>query len=88
MPIWFTLIRIELATSSLDSFAQKFDVGHEKIVADQLNLVAEPRRQFLPAVPIVFRAAVLDRDDRETARKVRIIIDQFRRPIASSRRIS
>src|SRR6202521_3262221 len=35
-------------------------VGHEQIVADQLHLLAEPVGEQLPAVPIVFRHAVLD----------------------------
>ena len=51
VPIWFTLTRIELATSSVDSFAEKLNVGHEKIVADQLNFVAEPGRSTFSSRP-------------------------------------
>ena len=72
----------------LNSFAEEFNVRHEKIVADQLNFVAQPRRQLFPAVPIVFRTAIFDRDDRETRAKIGIIFESVRPPILSSRRIS
>ena len=44
---------------------RNFDVGDEQIVADELDLVAELVGQLLPAVPIVFGAAVFDGDDRD-----------------------
>ena len=42
VPIWLTLIRIELAMPSSMPCCRRFDVGDEQIVADQLDLVAEP----------------------------------------------
>ena len=56
-------------------FLKKFHVRDEKIVADQFNLGAEFLRQFFPAVPIVFRATVFDRDDRKTRAKLDVIVD-------------
>ena len=43
---------------------QNLRVGHEHVVADQLDAVAERLRQHLPAVPVAFGDAVFDRDDR------------------------
>ena len=43
---------------------QSLDVGHEQVIADQLNPVARQLAQARPAVPIVFGHAVLDRADR------------------------
>ena len=60
-----------------NSFAQKFHVGDEKIVTDQLDLIAETRGQFLPTIPVVFRAAVLDRNDRKTRAKIDIVLNQL-----------
>src|SRR5580692_11093104 len=42
---------------------EKAHVRYEEIVADELDAVAEGRRELLPAGPIAFRQAVLDRDD-------------------------
>lgn len=55
-----------------DPFAKKLHIRDKQIVADQLNLAAEARSQFLPAIPIVFRATVLDRNNRETRAKIDI----------------
>ena len=41
VPIWLTLIRIELATPLSIPSCRNCDVGHEQIVADQLNLAAK-----------------------------------------------
>src|SRR4029077_19898319 len=60
-----------------NSFLKKFHVGDEKIVTDQLNPGAQFFCQFFPAVPIVLRATVLDRNDREPRAKRGVIIDQF-----------
>ena len=64
VPIWLTLIRIELAMPSVDPPLQPLDVGHEDVVADQLDAVAELVGQRLPALRIVLGHAVLDRRDR------------------------
>ncbi len=69
-----------------NSFAQKFHVGDEKIVADQLNLFAEARGQLFPTFPIILRAAVLDRNDGKTRAKIDIVLDQlFNRPFRAVR---
>ena len=49
---------------SVDPLGQPLDVGHEQIVADQLDALAELVGQHLPAVPFVLGHAVLDRGDR------------------------
>ena len=56
---------------SLDALAQAARVGDEEVVADELDLAAELAGQQLPAVPIVLGHAVLDRDDRDSARRGR-----------------
>src|SRR3954469_5992297 len=50
----------------VDSPLQALGVGHEQVVADELNLAAELLGEHLPALPIVFGTAVFDRDDRIT----------------------
>ena len=56
----------------LDALRQPLDVGDEQIVADELA-AARPSASVmrLPAVPIVLRHAVLDRDDRIARRRAR-----------------
>ena len=46
-----------------DPLAKEFDIGYEQIIAHELNLTAKSRGQLLPSRPVVFRTAVLDRDD-------------------------
>ena len=67
MPIWLTLIRIELAQPFFDALGQPLDVGDEQVVADELELVAELLGQLGPAVPVVLGQAVFDADDRVLA---------------------
>ena len=50
-------------------------VGHEQVVADQLDLLAEGVGQSRPALPVVLGHAVLDRDDRVAADQVRPVAD-------------
>ena len=47
----------------LDAALEDRRVGDEDVVAHELDLVAQRVRQPLPAVPVVFRHAVFDRDD-------------------------
>ena len=44
VPIWLTLIRIELAVPASIPRLQALDVGHEQVVADELDLVADRAR--------------------------------------------
>ncbi len=53
-----------ISDPELDSLLKKLSVGDKEIVADELHSVAELIRQQLPTVPIVFRHAVFDGDDR------------------------
>ena len=48
----------------VDAFLQDLGVGHEQVVADQLDLLAQTLGQMRPAGPVAFVHAVLDRDDR------------------------
>ena len=44
VPIWLTLMRIELATPRVDAALQALGVGDEEVVADELDAVAERAR--------------------------------------------
>ena len=79
VPIWLTLISIELATPVLDALLQPRDVGHEEVVANKLDVGAEPVGQQAPAVPVVLGHAVLDRDDRVAGGPLRVEADERRR---------
>src|ERR1051326_3974555 len=50
-------------------------VGDEDIVADQLHLFAEYAGDLGPALPVVFRHAILDRDDGIAAAKLLVELD-------------
>ena len=50
--------------ASLDAFLEDLRVGDVQVVAHQLDLLAQHVGQVLPAVPVAFVHAVLDRDDR------------------------
>ena len=47
-----------------DSAFQNLRVGHEHVVSHELHASAERGRQRLPPVPVAFREAVFDRDNR------------------------
>ena len=64
VPIWLSLMRTELAAPSSMPAGDPFRVGDEQVVADELDRVAEPLGEVLPAVPVVLGQAVLDRHDR------------------------
>ena len=54
-------------------------VGHENIVTDDLHRPAEAVGQQLPAVPVAFGHAVLDRDDRELVSQVGQVVGKLGR---------
>ena len=54
-----------------DSLLQPLRVGDEEIITHQLAPVAERRGQVLPACPVVFGHAVLNRDDGKGVDQVR-----------------
>ena len=41
VPIWLSLTRIALADVFLDTAREPLDVGHEQVVADELDALAE-----------------------------------------------
>src|SRR5579862_1546543 len=49
--------------ATLDAHRQPLSVGHEEIVAHQLNLFAQHVGELLPAVPVIFGQSVFDRND-------------------------
>jgi hypothetical protein len=79
VPIWLTLIRIELARPLSRPSVQALGVGDEQVVADQLDLLAELVGQQLPAFEVVFRHAVLDRQDRELVGQAGQVVDHLAR---------
>ena len=64
VPIWFTLIRIELAMPFSMPCASRSVLVTNRSSPTSWILLAERLRQQLPALPIVFRHAVFNRDDR------------------------
>ena len=60
-----------------DPFAKEFDIGYEQVIAHELDLCAQSRGQLLPARPVVFRTAVLDRDDWVLRTKLLIKGNEF-----------
>ncbi len=61
--------------AALDAFGQPLGVGHEQIVADQLDLAAQRVGQQLPAFEIILGHAVLDRDDRIALDQLGVVFD-------------
>ena len=59
-----------IGAAIFDAVGKPLDVGDKEVVADELTLVADQISQFLPAVHVVFRHAVLDRDDRITRSQI------------------
>ena len=53
-----------VAAAKLNALLEALRVRDKKIVADQLNLVAELLRHHFPALPVLFIEAVLDGPDR------------------------
>ena len=74
VPIWFTLMRIELATPRSMPRAEALGVGDEHVVADELAR-AEPARERSPAVPVVLGHPVLDRHEREPLAEAAQVLD-------------
>ena len=64
VPIWLSLIRTELADVLADAPGDEVRVGHEDVVADQLDLGAEALGELGPAGPVVLGQTVLEGDDR------------------------
>ncbi len=60
-----------------DPRVQTFYIGHEQIVSHQLNPIPQPLRHLLPAVPVVFRQAVLNGIDGELLNQPLIIGDHL-----------
>ena len=77
VPIWLSLISTEFAAPSSIAARDALGVGHEQVVADELDAVAEPLGQLLPAEPVVLGQAVLDRDDRVAGGPVGPQVDQL-----------
>src|SRR5262249_19883157 len=67
-----------VGVAALDAALQALDVRDEEIVADQLHPLAELLGDELPRVPIVFGAAVLDRDERILRRELLVDPDELR----------
>ena len=65
-----------------DRLAQDARVGNEDVVADDLQLPAQTSGQRLPALPVVLRHPVLDRDDRIACRELLEVSGEFCRCVA------
>ena len=57
------LYQDRISNALSDPSAEEFDIGYEQIIAHELDLSAKSSCQFFPSRPVVFRTAVLDRDD-------------------------
>jgi ApbE superfamily uncharacterized protein (UPF0280 family) len=49
-----------VADAARDAVGEALGVGHEEVVADELDALAEALGEELPGVPVVLRGAVLD----------------------------
>ena len=74
-----------MPTPSAMPLLQNLRIGDEHVVADELHAVAERARQRLPAVPVAFGDAVLDRDDRILADPVGVHLDHL---VGAARRLA
>src|ERR1019366_5664351 len=71
-----------------NSSVENLRVGDKDVIADQLNLVAEPFREFLPPRPVVFRKAIFKRKDlRVVLGPVDPEVDHLCRTLPSSARL-
>ncbi len=59
----------------VDAALDSLDVGHEDVVADQLDQVAETLGQHPPTCPLVLGEAVLDHHEREARDEVLVHLD-------------
>lgn len=50
-------------------------IGHEQVIAHQLNAITQTVRQQLPAIEVVLGATVLDRDDGEALDQIGQVAD-------------
>ena len=66
-----------ISDPAIDRFAQKLNVGHQEVVSDELHLCAHGVGEFFPAVPIILRAAVFERDDGKLFCQFLIVRDQL-----------
>ena len=60
-----------------DALGEELGVGDEEVIADELGGLAELVGDHLPAGPIVFGAAVFDRDDRILFLQLRVVGHKF-----------
>ena len=63
-PIWLSLTSRELAALLLDGLAHAVGVGHQQVIAHDLEPVAQFAHHQLPALPVILGQAVFDGDDR------------------------
>ena len=75
VPIWFSLMRMELAMPFFDALSKDAGVGHKEVVAHELHPVTQGGGQHAPAVTVVLGHAVLDRDDG-------ILVHELGQPLA------
>jgi len=61
----------------VDAFLEEFDIRNEEIVADELDAITERFGKFFPTNPVVFGAAVFDRDDRVFFAEAGVVGDEF-----------
>ncbi len=73
-----------VANPLIDPPLQNGGVGHEQIVTDQLDAIADRLGQQAPASPVVLVHAVFDGDDRKTVDETDEVVDKAGRIEASS----
>ena len=61
----------------VDALGYDLRVGHEQIVADHLDAVADGAHQSVPAVPVALRETVLDGDDGKVIDQVGVDLDHL-----------
>ena len=65
--------------AQVDATAEELGVGDEHVVADQLDAIPELGGQVCPTIPVLFRHAVLDGDDRVPIAQLHPVVGELGR---------
>ena len=58
------LYKNSITSTKAYTLRKSFSISYEKVITDELNLVAKSCCKLLPAFPVLFIKTIFDRDDR------------------------